>query len=456
MIWRYNKETTSNMVSSLIQRIGTLFYMVDPGSSTFKDAKEVPKYIHEAVPLFVVLMLLEAGIHYLRGQKIRFNELLSCGGLGLLHLATDFIASAMMLFGYEWLYDRRLMDLPWDSLSTWIGAFFLVDFCYYWIHRANHEVNILWAVHQVHHSAEDIHFGVPMRNHILQRVASFGFYQPLALLGFPFPTILTHVALNFLFQFWLHTDIIKSLGPFEYILNTPSHHRVHHGVNKWCLDKNYGSVLIIWDLLFGTFAKERDNEEIIYGLTDQPQSHNVIWHQVYYFRYMYEKVTSMNTWKDKLKTIFFGPGWNPGTSRLGDPDAYPDIKGPRAKYDPQLPYWHLGYLIIHSLIASVAQYIFCMHVQDLSWPTIAVYQLFFFTSVGILSSMLDSWKWAPILEVMRCAAIVAYTHTYPVTVIPFVDTLLTATYTLSTILWISQSIAMDKALISIVELDKFE
>ncbi|KAK7084347.1 hypothetical protein SK128_003497 [Halocaridina rubra] len=451
------EEHENGITSEWVQRIGTLFYLVDPSKSTFKDPKEVPQYINEALPLFIALALLETAIRYLQGKKVRWNELFCSGGIGLLYMAIDFVCGAIMLLGYEWLYARRFLDLPWNSVYTWTGAFFLVDICYYWLHRAHHEVNILWAVHQVHHSGEDFNFGIPMRNSILQRAVSFGFYQPLALLGFPFPTILTHVALNFLFQFWVHTELISTVGPLEWIFNTPSHHRVHHGANKWCLDKNYGSVLIIWDRIFGTFQEEKHNEEIVYGLTSQPQSHNALWHQVFHFVDIYDKYKSMSTWTDKMKALFYGPGWFPGTHRLGDPDTFPDIKAPRAKYDPQLPKWQLVYIFTHLMLAGLVLYVFIIYRQDLSWSTVILCLVFFISSAGILTSMLDAWKWAPMMEASRCAMfIVAFTHLNPMANIPVANTAITGFFTISALFWISQSMGMDKVWVSLSLLNEYD
>jgi alkylglycerol monooxygenase len=127
------------------------------------------------------------------------------------------------------------------------------------------EVNLFWSTHQAHHSAESYNLSTALRQGVLQNYFSWMFYLPLALI-IPPQIFLIHSQMNLLYQFWIHTDIISNLGPFEYILNTPSHHRVHHGRNPYCIDKNYGGVLIIWDRLFGTFAAERENEEIAYGL----------------------------------------------------------------------------------------------------------------------------------------------------------------------------------------------
>ena len=147
------------------------------------------------------------------------------------------------------------------------------------------------------------------------------FYLPLALV-IPTPQMLVHSEFNFLYQFLLHTELIGDLGPLGLLLNTASHHRVHHGANSYCLDSNYGGWLSVWDRLFGTFQEEKSDEPIVYGLVDQPRFFDVFRHQLFYFPLLHSKVSSPSSpsprWSDRLKSYFYGPGWFPGLPRLGD------------------------------------------------------------------------------------------------------------------------------------------
>ncbi|KAF2358769.1 Fatty acid hydroxylase, partial [Trinorchestia longiramus] len=149
-----------------------------------------------------------------------------------------------------------------------------------WLPVVLSEANVGWGAHQVHHSSEDYNLSTALRQSVFQKFFSFGFYLPLALVGVPLPAVLVHLQFNLLYQFWIHTEVVTTLGPLEWVLNTPSHHRVHHGSDPWCLDKNYAGFLIIWDRLFGTFEPERPDEKINYGLVDQPQTFNIAWLQV--------------------------------------------------------------------------------------------------------------------------------------------------------------------------------
>ncbi|XP_042223356.1 alkylglycerol monooxygenase-like [Homarus americanus] len=417
---------------TLLQRVGTMFYLVSPNSTSFSRIDHVPNYIHEAIPVMAVFMLVDLAVRFLQGKTVRFSEVFFSVNSGILDEAARL--SWVVLLGYQWLYQYRIWDLPWDSLYTWFGAFILVDLCYYWIHRANHEVNILWAVHQYHHSAEDFTFSTSIRNSVLQRAIHFGFYHPLALIGFPLPTVAVHIAFNYLYQFFMHNEYVGNLGPIGWVLMTPSLHRVHHGSNKWCLDKNYASVFVIWDRIFGTFEPERDNEVIVYGLTEQPQTHNVLWHQVYYFDEIYKKARSMSTWRDSLKAVFYGPGWSPGAPRLGDPDTFPDVKAPRAKYDPQLPLWQVVYVVSHQLLALSAQQLMVIRYTTSSWLMVLTFLVFITMAVCVTSAIFDGWRWAPMAEAARCGAF-AYAFTTPVTAIPDVDTALMVYFSLCFLFW---------------------
>lgn len=164
-------------------------------------------------------------------------------------------------------YRHRLLDVPMDRWWSWPLLLLLQDFFYYWMHRADHRVQWLWATHSVHHSTNAFHLAAAYRLGWTAKLSGgAAMFAPLALLGFPLPAIAAALALNLLYQFWLHTELIPRLGPLEWVLNTPAHHRVHHASNPAYLDRNYGGMLIVFDRLFGTFASERPDEPCRYGL----------------------------------------------------------------------------------------------------------------------------------------------------------------------------------------------
>ncbi|HYO71450.1 MAG TPA: sterol desaturase family protein, partial [Archangium sp.] len=166
---------------------------------------------------------------------------------------------------YSVLYEASPLRLG-DGLLAWVLLFFAEDLCYYWFHRVHHESRLFWASHVVHHSSEHYNLSTALRQ-TWTPMSGLLFWAPLPLLGFHPAMVLTAHAISLLYQFWIHTEAIGRMGPLEWVLNTPSHHRVHHGANPRYLDRNYAGIFIIWDRLFGTY--EPEGERVRYGLTTQ-------------------------------------------------------------------------------------------------------------------------------------------------------------------------------------------
>jgi len=195
------------------------------------------------------------------------------------------------------------IDIPMTPV-TWVAAFVLADFSYYWMHRIEHKVRILWANHSVHHSSEDYNLTVSLRIFLLDGVIEWIFLVPMILIGFnPFQTIMAFL-LVVQYQSWIHTEHIKSLGFLDKILNTPSNHRVHHGSNQEYLDKNFGGFFILWDKLFGTYAAEE--AKVVYGLTDNINTNNPLMINVAEYVRLYRDVKRCNSFKAKLRCVFGG------------------------------------------------------------------------------------------------------------------------------------------------------
>ena len=195
------------------------------------------------------------------------------------------------------------------NIYTWIAAFFVADFTYYWMHRLEHEHRILWASHSVHHSSQDYNLTISMRLSIVEGLFEWMFLIPMVLVGFsPFQAIIGLVLVA-QFQTWIHTEKIGKLGWLDEVFNTPSVHRVHHGSNNKYLDKNYGGFLIVWDKLFGTY--QREEEKVVYGLTKNIETNNPITINFIEYRNIWKEVKRCKNLKDKLKIIFGNLIWKP-------------------------------------------------------------------------------------------------------------------------------------------------
>lgn len=277
-----------------------------------------PDIIAWAVPAFALLVFAEILIGRITG-KARFE-------------ARDSAASLIMGFGSElapllggafaigWVftaaYEFRLTDIP----NTWwavVLCFVLDDFRYYWWHRISHERRWFWASHVVHHSSQHYNLTTALRQTWTgQIIGQVLFKTPLIFLGFHPAMVLFVGAANLIYQFWIHTELIKRMGPFEWIFNTPSHHRVHHATNPRYLDANYAGALIIWDRMFGTFIPEADDEQPKYGIIKNLGTFNPVRIALHEWIGIAKDVIAAKTWRDAMGYLFGPPGWSPDGSRM--------------------------------------------------------------------------------------------------------------------------------------------
>jgi len=266
-----------------------------------------------AVPLFIVAILLES--RWARRRHLawyRAADLRASIGMGILATLVEIVPRLLALAAMVLLHDiSPLRDVVKHQWWAWLLLFFLDDFSYYWFHRCNHEVRLLWAGHVNHHSSQYLNFGTALRQGVGERVHKMLFWMWLPLLGFDPAMIITMISISLFYQFWLHTRTVGRLHPWiEAVFNTPSHHRVHHGSNVRYLDRNHGGVLIIWDKLFGTFSPERDDEPVVYGLTTNIESDNILWIAVHEYVAIARDLKRAGNWRDRLRYLLLAPGWS--------------------------------------------------------------------------------------------------------------------------------------------------
>ncbi|MCE9686318.1 sterol desaturase family protein [Shewanella sp. AS16] len=228
-------------------------------------------------PLFFVCIMLEWFLG-IRRRKLpasadyRLPEVLCNFSLAGLHQGADLLTGLLLAKLYLWLFGWKLFEFEMNILS-FIALMVAQDFCYYWFHRASHRVRWMWAAHVVHHSSERMNFTTAFRQSLMYPLAGMWlFWLPLVVLGFDPNWVVFVVLLNLGLQFFVHTQAVGTLGPLEWLFNTPSHHRVHHGRNPQYIDKNYAGILIIWDKLFGSY--EPEGETVEYGITKPVHSFN--------------------------------------------------------------------------------------------------------------------------------------------------------------------------------------
>lgn len=259
-----------------------------------------------AVPLFALFIGLEALYDYWkRADEYEFKDTWTNIFVGLISLAWGALFGVLAGVVYVWCYQLAPYKFPADAWQSWVLLFLIDDFAYYWFHRASHELRFFWNFHVVHHSSEHFNLSVAVRQSWFGNAVAWFFYFPIMLIGFaPWMFFVTH-GLNLVYQFWIHTKFIKSLGWLEYVLNTPSHHRVHHGVNEIYLDKNYAGVLIIWDKIFGSFVNESETPR--YGIIKPIKSFNPLWINTHAWAEMWTAMREQKTLTGKLRCVFGSP-----------------------------------------------------------------------------------------------------------------------------------------------------
>jgi len=355
--------------------------------------------IQVAIPFFLALIVIELLVG---GRKLyRLNDSIADLGNGIGQQVVAIPLTALLVLIYSWLHEKTaLTHLPRSNPWSWIVAFLLVDLAYYFFHRASHRVSFIWATHVVHHQSEEYNLAVALRQSWLQGLLSMFFYFPLATLGFPLDVALGAIALNTIGQFWIHTRAINRMGPLEWFLNTPSHHRVHHGRNPRYLDKNYAGVLIVWDRLFGTFTPEE--EEPVYGIVQPLNSWNVVWANTHQWIDLARLSAEAKGWR-RVAIWFLPPG------KLGGPP--PEVNASTVKkYDARGTRLGQIYGVFIFVTSFAGLFLFTEHLS--TWDTltkIAVATLVIWTLVctgGFLEQR--AWvKWAEAGRILCLAGVLA-------------------------------------------------
>jgi sterol desaturase/sphingolipid hydroxylase (fatty acid hydroxylase superfamily) len=220
--------------------------------------------------------------------------------------------------GFAWRH--RLFTVPLDTVTSVVVLVILQDFSYYWFHRASHRIRWFWATHAIHHSSNELNLAASYRFGWTGRLTGTGlFYVPMIWLGFAPGPVFIAGGFGLLYQFWIHTEWIPKLGWLEYVLNTPSHHRVHHAANVEYLDRNYGGILILWDRLFGTFVSERDDVPCRYGLVTPLRSNNPVIIAFHEWAALARDIWRARSWRERLMCVIGPPGAHPDAEHSATP-----------------------------------------------------------------------------------------------------------------------------------------
>jgi sterol desaturase/sphingolipid hydroxylase (fatty acid hydroxylase superfamily) len=273
----------------------------------------VAEVLYYAIPFFVLLLAVEwlsyrqVHDHDLVGYEARDTGTSLAMGLGNVTINVAWKLAVVAV--YAALYELTPLRLPADAWWVWVLLFFLDDLAYYWFHRVSHESRLFWASHVVHHSSQHYNLSTALRQTWVP-MTYLPFWLPLPLLGFEPWMVLLAQSWSLIYQFWIHTERVRRLPrALEAVLNTPSHHPVHHGANDVYLDRNYGGILIAWDRLFGTYVPE--GERVRYGLTKNLQTFNPVHVAFHEYVALWRDVRRARSWRTRFALAYHGPGWQP-------------------------------------------------------------------------------------------------------------------------------------------------
>lgn len=360
-----------------------------------------------ATPVFFALIALELLVARLRGRSVyHSSDAINSLGLGVISQIVAVFSKLLTLGIYAWCVQRfALFALPANSVWVWISALLFYDFCYYWLHRAGHEVNILWAAHVVHHQSEDYNLSTALRQTGSGVLLGWLFYLPMAILGYPLEVFVVVALIDLLYQFWVHTELVGRLGWFDRVFCSPSNHRAHHAVNDRYLDRNYGGILIVWDRLFGTFIEEDDTDPPIYGTRSPLRSWNPLWANAEVYWATAKDAWHARRWRDKLLVWLKPPGWRPADVAERFPKPAFDIQ--RERFQPPLSRGLTVYgLVQFALLLGMAVQ-FLDLAKHLPAATLVGYAVFLVLSLAALGALTEGRRLGVGLELARLLATAA-------------------------------------------------
>tara|TARA_B100001250_G_scaffold406479_1_gene425602 strand:- start:572 stop:1825 length:1254 start_codon:yes stop_codon:yes gene_type:complete len=357
------------------------------------------KSLSFAIPIFIILIIIEAIFAKIKGIKInRAADIISSQSSGMTNIIFDAIKFSIAIISYGWLVESIAIihiKLTWISF---IITFLVIDFAGYWDHRLSHRVNILWNRHFIHHSSEDFNLSCALRQSISNYIRfSAIFMIPAAILGIPASLFAIIAPIHLFLQFWYHTQLINKMGILEYILVTPSHHRVHHAINPEYIDKNYSQIFIFWDKLFGTFQNELKHIKPTYGTLKQANTWNPI-----FINFKHLKQLFIDSWRtknilDKILIWFMPTGWRPTDVKKD----FPLQKRTHNKYETSisttLTIWSFFQLTIASIFLFHFLYIFPKNNNTMNY----LYALLLLIHIFSFTSALDQKIYSIFAEILK-------------------------------------------------------
>ncbi len=356
------------------------------------------------MPIFLLLVLFEKWWGWRKGNDtVRNMDMISSLGSGVTNVTKDVLGLSLAVISYQWMVTHMALVHIQSSFWVYLVAFIALDFAGYWTHRVQHTVNFFWNGHIIHHSSEEFNLACALRQSISAITKLFIiFLLPAALLGVPAKVISIVAPLHLFAQFWYHTQHINKMGWLEKIIVTPSHHRVHHAINKEYLDKNYGQIFIFWDKFFGSYQEELPNVKPVYGITRPVRTWNPIKINFVHVWLLMKDAWYAQSWKDKLRIWFMPTGWRPADVITTNPlykidDVYNFDKYAATSAATGFVAWTWAQMIFLLLFVS---YLFG-NIATIGSPAMFVYGGFIFLFVYALSELMDGNRFAIAWEIAK-------------------------------------------------------
>ncbi len=361
------------------------------------------KALTYAIPVFLLLIGIEAFVSWRRGLKInRGVDMISSLSSGMTNIIKDVLGLSIAIVSYTWLVDKiALFDLR-PVWYVYVLAFIAKDFAGYWIHRMEHSVNLFWNRHIIHHSSEEFNLSCALRQSISEVFSFVGlFLLPAAVIGVPAQVIAVIAPVQLFAQFWYHTRLIDKMGWLEYVIVTPSHHRVHHAINAEYIDRNFSQIFIIWDKLFGTFQPELKDVPPVYGVKRPLHTWNPILISVRHLGLLIRDAWRTQNIRDKIRIWFMPTGWRPADVKDQFPVESVEDVFQMNKYDTRIPdRWLLWSWCQYAVLLMMTLYLF-FRFAEIGFPGVLIFGLFLFVSIFSLTATLDRAPYAVWAEGLR-------------------------------------------------------
>lgn len=363
-----------------------------------------------AIPFFIGLVLLEILYgHFRKAQTHTVMDTVSSLSSGLTNIIKDSLGLAVVLVSYPFLVEHLALTEISSSWLVYLIGFIAIDFAGYWNHRLSHKVNIFWNQHVIHHSSEEFNLACALRQSISNIIGYFPLLLlPAALLGVPAKVIAILAPLQLFLQFWYHTRHIGKMGWLEYIIVTPSQHRVHHAINPEYIDKNLGQIFCIWDRMFGTFQEELDDVPPVYGVLKPAATWNPVIINFQHFWRLLKDAWHTRSWFDKLRIWFMPTGWRPKDVKDKYPYTIIEDVYHFDKYDPPATPLLKGYVIFQLVFSTLMMLFMFYNYSAIGFDGLLLFGFFVFTGIFGYSSLMDGQPWGPWIEFGRSLAGIAF------------------------------------------------